>query len=64
MARRPGGSGPLGTLFLNHKGSHESQDVDEQVQQALERIEERLGRIASARLPALDGARSREAVNS
>ena len=33
------------TAFLIHKGSHESKDTDEKVEQALARIEQRLDRM-------------------
>src|SRR3712207_4419059 len=36
------------TTFLIHKGSHESKDSDEEMQQALQRIEQRIERIESA----------------
>ena len=36
------------TAFLIHKGSHESKDQDEKVDQTLERIERRLERIEQA----------------
>jgi hypothetical protein len=36
------------TAFLIHKGSHESKDQDEKVDQALARIEQRLERIEQA----------------
>jgi hypothetical protein len=38
------------TAFLIHKGSHESKDQDEKVDQALARIERRLERIEQAQL--------------
>ena len=37
------------TASLIHKGSHESKDSDEAVQQQLERIERRLERLSAAR---------------
>ncbi|HEX6274897.1 MAG TPA: DUF6766 family protein [Polyangiaceae bacterium] len=37
------------TAFLIHKGSHESKDSDEAMQQQLDRIEARLERLTSAR---------------
>jgi membrane protein implicated in regulation of membrane protease activity len=48
------------TTYLIHKGSHESKDSDEKVQQALDRIEQRLERLEPASEPALrstDGGR-------
>ncbi len=46
------------TSFLIHKGSHESKDQDEKVDQTLARIEERLERIeqAGGRVNRADGA--------
>ena len=35
------------TAFLIHKGSHESKDTDEKVQQSLDRIERRLDELAA-----------------
>jgi hypothetical protein len=35
------------TSFLIHKGSHESKDTDEKVEQALARIEQRLDELTS-----------------
>jgi hypothetical protein len=39
------------TAYLVHRGSHESKDSDEEMQQALSRIEARLERIEKWNLP-------------
>jgi hypothetical protein len=36
------------TTYLIHRGSHESKDTDDQVQQALDRIERRLEQVADS----------------
>jgi hypothetical protein len=43
------------TAFLVHKGSHESKDQDEKVEQTLNRIEQRLERIERGQVPAKPG---------